>query len=488
LINVESYPFKTRPYSHQYAVLDNTWNIPNFALHLEMGLGKTRITIDTLSLLWLNDKITHALVVAPSGVYQNWVSEFVKHCPDVVKHKVHVWKSLSTKAEQAAYREFINRDEGELKIFLVNTEALSTKKGYTACQIFLERVAGKSAMVIDESTAIKNPKARRTKAAIELGKYATYRRVLSGLPTPNSPLDIYSPFMFLSGAGEHLLGIDNYYAFRARYCEEKTMRLGSQRQFKVIAGFRRLDELNERISFHAARLRKDECLDLPEKIYTSRKCELTEEQKKLYKALKKDFLIQLEEDDSISASIVLTKMLRFMQIVTGHSGTDAGETISVPSKRIDCLMEILAETTGKVVIWSNFRQCIQDIEQAIAKEYGAASVCSFYGDTKREDRVDHVEKFQDPDSELRFFVGNPSAAGFGITLTEANTCVYFSRDFRLDSRLQSEDRLHRIGQNSAVTYIDLYSPDTIEEKVINALRSKVDLSAKVLGEKAQEWL
>jgi SNF2 family DNA or RNA helicase len=488
LINIEKYPFKTRPYAHQYQVLLNSWGIKNFALHLEMGLGKTRIVIDTMSMLWLNDKITHALIVAPAGVYQNWVGEFSKHCPDIVSRCTHVWKSLSTKSEQEAYKKFIHSDDGDLKVFLINTEALSTKKGYTACQIFLERVPGKSLMVIDESTAIKNPKARRTKAAIELGKASSYRRVLSGLPTPNSPLDIFAPFAFLSGNDHHLLGIDNYYAFRARYCEEKTMHLGSQRQFKVIAGFRRLDELNLKISSFAARLRKDECLDLPDKIYTRRKCDLTPEQKSLYSSLKKDFLIQLKEDDTISASIVLTKLLRFMQIVTGHSGTDGGDIVSIPSKRIGCLMEILAETTGKVVIWSNFRKCIQDIELAIAKEYGAAAVCSFYGDTKRQERVSHVEKFQDPDSGLRFFVGNPSAAGFGITLTEANTCIYFSRDFRLDSRLQSEDRLHRIGQTKAVTYIDLYSPDTIEEKVLAALRNKIGLSAQVLGEKAQQWL
>ena len=487
MIGIEEYPFKTRPYPHQWQVLDNTWATPAFAYHLEMGLGKTRIAIDTMGLLWLNDKITHALVVAPAGVYQNWLQELVKHCPDVVPNKVHVWHSLTTKREQLAFKDFVLDDTDSLRILLINTEALSTKKGFAASKAFLSRVPGASIMVVDESTAIKNPKARRTKAAIALGAMATYKRVLSGLPTPNSPLDIYAPFMFLSGDNKHLLGIDNYYAFRARYCEERTMRIGSQRQFKVIAGYRRLDELNNKIDAHAARLRKEECLDLPEKIYTTRICPLTSEQKKIYTSLKKDFIVLLK-DDTISPSLMLTKLLRFMQIVTGHVGTDGGKVESIPSKRVECLLELLAETPGKVVIWSNFRRCIQDIEAAIAKEYGADSVCSFYGDTKHKERVTHVEQFQDPDSSLRFFIGNPTAAGFGINLTEAHTCVYFSRDFRLDCRLQSEDRLHRIGQKNSVTYIDIYSPDTIEEKVMGALRDKMELSAKVLGENAAKWL
>lgn len=486
-MDLSTYEFKTRPYAHQYTIIDNTWNINNFALHLEMGLGKSRIIIDTLALLWREQKINHALIIAPSGVYANWLLEFDKHLPDTIPLELHLWKRLSSQKEGDAFKDLILKDTGSLKVLLMNIEALSTSKGQQGAEVFLKKIAGDSALVIDESTSIKNPSAKRTKTAIKLGKLARYRRVLSGLPTPNSPLDLFSPFAFLSGLSKHLLGFDNYYAFRSRYCVEKNMRLGSQHQFKTVVGYRRLEELQGKVDQHGVRLKKTDCLDLPEKTYTQRECKLTSEQEKLYKSLKKEYLTEYL-DQTVSPQIMVTRLLRFQQIVTGHITTDEGNVEPVPSNRLQCLMELLGETHGKAVIWANFRYCIKEITKEIAKEYGRDSVAAYFGDTKQQERVDIVKSFQDPDSPLRFFVGNPSTAGYGITLTQANVAIYYSRDFRLDNRLQSEDRIHRIGQENPVLYVDLYSPGTIDEKVVAALRSKFNLSAQVLGEKAAKWL
>jgi len=486
-MDLSTYPFKTRPYAHQYTIIENTWARNDYALHLEMGLGKSRIVIDNLAILHAQGKLTHAIVLAPAGVYSNWLLEFDKHLPDTVPLALHLWKRLGTQKEADAFKSIVLDDTDSLRVLIMNIEALSTEKGQKAAEVFNKKIPGPSAIVIDESTAIKNPSARRTKAAIKLGKEADYRRVLSGLPTPNSPLDLYAPFSFLSGANRHLLGYDNYYAFRSRYCIEKTMRMGSQRQFKSVVGYRRLDELQSKVEQNAVRLKKTDCLDLPEKSYLQRSCELTSEQSKLYKSLKKEFLTEYE-DQTVSPTIMITRLLRFQQLVTGHITTDDGEVREVPSKRLKCLMELLQEVSGKAVIWTNFRYCIKDITKAIAEEYGNDSVASYFGDTKQADRVEIVERFQDPNSNLRFFVGNPSTAGYGITLTAANLAIYYSRDFRLDNRLQSEDRIHRIGQTKGVSYVDLYTPDTIDERIVSALKSKLDLSAKVLGEKAAKWL
>ena len=486
-MDLQSWPFKTRPYSHQYHIIDNSWSKPEFALHLEMGLGKSRIVIDSLAVAFCEQQITHALIVAPAGVYQNWYLEFDKHCPNHVPTDIYTWRRLHTKREKEAFSKFILSEDDNLKVFLINVEALSTKNGYQAAEIFLQRIGGQSAMIIDESTSIKSHKAKRTKNAIKLGKMCTYRRVLSGLPNPNSPMDVYAPFSFLSGNGPHLLGYENYYAFQARYCVEKTMRMGSLRPFKTVVGYRRLEELQERIDGHAARLKKTDCLDLPDKTYVRRECPLTSEQRNLYDSLKTAFLTEYKNEE-ISTTIMLTKLLRFQQIITGHVTTDSGSTESVPHHRIQTLIDTLHEVSGKVVIWANFRHCIQEIEAALIREFGEGSVRSFYGETSRTDRVEIVEQFQKPDSPLKYIVANPSTAGYGLTLTESCTAVYYSRDFRLDNRMQSEDRIHRIGQKNKVLYIDIVSPDTIDEKIVEALKNKMDLSAKVLGEVAPDWL
>lgn len=151
-------------------------------------------------------------------------------------------------------------------------------------------------------------------------------------------------------------------------------------------------------------------------------------------------------------------------------------------------MEVLEETSGKVVIWATFTHNILQIREAIAKEYGEDSVACYYGATETEERTNIVRTFQDPDSPLRFFIGQPKTGGYGITLTAASTMVYFSNSYDLEIRLQSEDRIHRIGQPNHCTYIDFVTPGTVDEKILKALRAKIDIAGEVLGEQGKEWL
>jgi SNF2 family DNA or RNA helicase len=151
-------------------------------------------------------------------------------------------------------------------------------------------------------------------------------------------------------------------------------------------------------------------------------------------------------------------------------------------------MSVVEETSDKVIIWANYRHDIEAIKLALAKEYGMNAVGTYYGDTDDEERRRVVREFQDPDSELRFFVGNPRTGGYGLTLTAANTVVYYSNSFDLEVRLQSEDRAHRIGQTKSVTYVDLMVPGTVDEKIVKALRSKIDIANEVLGEEMKDWL
>jgi SNF2 family DNA or RNA helicase len=252
-------------------------------------------------------------------------------------------------------------------------------------------------------------------------------------------------------------------------------------------GYRHLDELKDKLDRFAFRVTKDECLDLPDKIYLRRDVELTAEQKKAYEQMKLMALAVLDQG-LVSTNNALTQLMRLHQIVCGYVKLDDGQELDLPNNRLSELMDLLAESDGKVIIWANYRKNIQDIKLAIQKEYGMTSVATYYGDTAAEDRQDIVDKFSDPKSELRFFVGNPTTGGYGLTLVSSHTVVYFSNSFDLEKRLQSEDRAHRIGQTEKVTYIDLIATNTVDEHIVKALRNKINIASAVLGEDIKGWL
>jgi SNF2 family DNA or RNA helicase len=257
--------------------------------------------------------------------------------------------------------------------------------------------------------------------------------------------------------------------------------------FKEIVGYRRLDELKEKLDRFAFRVKKEECLDLPEKLYVKREVDLTDEQIKVYNEMKNLALAQIQ-GGLVSTVNALTQLMRMHQIVCGHVKMDDGTVVDLPNNRVKELLSVVEETDGKIIIWANYRHDIEAIKLALAKEYGMNAIGTYYGDTDVDERKRVVEEFQKPDSEMRFFVGNPSTGGYGLTLTAASTMVYYSNSFDLEKRLQSEDRAHRIGQTKNVTYIDLIAPKTVDEKIVKALREKINIATQVLGEDLKQWL
>tara|TARA_R110000850_G_scaffold14883_5_gene47010 strand:- start:630 stop:1091 length:462 start_codon:yes stop_codon:yes gene_type:complete len=152
------------------------------------------------------------------------------------------------------------------------------------------------------------------------------------------------------------------------------------------------------------------------------------------------------------------------------------------------MMEVTDELQGKAIIWATYTHDITSIAKALRDKFGYDAVATYYGATEQDERQDIVTRFQDPDSPLRFFIGQPKTGGYGITLTAADTVIYYSNSYDLEIRLQSEDRAHRIGQKKSVTYIDLVSPSTIDEKILEALRNKINIAGKVLNEDTKGWL
>jgi SNF2 family DNA or RNA helicase len=362
----------------------------------------------------------------------------------------------------------------------MNVEAFSTEKGVKFASKFLN--SHKALMAIDESTTIKTPTAKRTKSIIDLGKYAKYKRIMTGSPVTKNPLDLYTQCEFLD---PYLLDFTSYYAFRNRYAEMKTMHLRG-RSIQVVDEFKNLAELSESLKGFSYRVLKEDCLDLPPKNWIKRHIQLSKEQEKIYKQMKEHALAMLNGKVT-STMTVITQLMRLQQITCGHFVADDGTTQEIKSNRITELMNVLDETEGKAIIWGHWQKDIKNIVSEIEKVYGPGSVVSYYGLTPQEERQDNIRQFQH-DPKCRFMVGTPSTGGYGITLTAANTVIYYSNGYDLEKRLQSEDRAHRIGQKKTVTYIDLICEDTIDEKIVKALRDKINIASEVLGEELRAWI
>jgi SNF2 family DNA or RNA helicase len=344
-------------------------------------------------------------------------------------------------------------------------------------------LAHESFIAVDESTTIKNTRAQRSKNALKAARNAKYRRIMTGSPVTKSPMDLYQQCAFLD---QKLLGHCSYFTFQNRYAITQERNLATH-SFKQILGYRNLDELQERLSKFSFRVTKDQCLDLPDKVFLRREVELTPEQRRAYEQMR---LMALATFDQGLTSTVnaLTQIMRLQQIVCGHVTLDSGEVVSLPNNRMNELFAAIEESSGKIIIWAHFRHDIDAIKVALQKEYGMNSVATYYGDTPADERPEIVAKFQDPKSDLRFFVGQPRTGGYGLTLTEAHTMIYYSNGYDLEVRLQSEARIDRFGQVNKMTYIDLVSPKTVDDKIVTALLQKMDVANEVMGEKAKEWL
>jgi SNF2 family DNA or RNA helicase len=319
----------------------------------------------------------------------------------------------------------------------MNVEALSYPKATQFAKRFLS--CHKAMMAIDESTTIKTPTANRTRNIISLKPLTKYRRILTGSPITNSPLDLFSQAVFLDN---YILGFDSFWAYRAHYCIMKTMNLGSRSVTVPIGPNKRtLPELEEKIKKFSERVLKDDCLDLPKKTYVTREIELTGIQRKLYNEMRKYALSQLD-GKVCSTSTVMVQLLRLHQISCGYHPNDDGTVQELPCNRLTELMDILWELSGKAVIWSYYQKDVERIIQEIKKQFGEESVVDYYGLTPQNERQQNIEKFQN-NPKCRFFVGTTQTGGYGITLTAASTMIYYSNGYDLEKRLQSEARIDR---------------------------------------------
>lgn len=477
LTTIGKYPPFTpvhQPFAHQQEVLDISKDRKGYGLLMEMGTGKTKVAIDNIVYLFLKGEIDGVLIVAPKGCYLNWLPEIEEHFPKHIQKRVAVWDSNANQTEVRILWSLTQAKDDILDIVLMNVEALSTERAEFYADKYLK--FHYPMFIIDESSCIKNPRAERTKACHRLRERAEYRRILTGTPMTQGPLDLWAQFYFLD---PEILGYDRFIAFKNYYAEFRRIEFGN-RSFEKITKYKNIDELKRKISRHSYRKLKSECLDLPEKIFQHRTIELSPNQHKMYNQMKEEALIEFSESSMVSSTSVLTTIVKLHQICCGHVKDDTGAIIKLPNSRISELLNILNEISDKVIIWCKFIQDILNVSEALAGEYGDDSFVTYYGQTSMDERQQNIKRFR-TDPNCRFFISNETGSK-SLTLIEAPYAINYSYDYKLETWLQQQDRNHRIGQTKNVTYITIVANKTVDEKVIKALMTKRDLAATVLDD------
>lgn len=475
--------------AHQTEGLEKARGHAGFGWLMEMGTGKTKTDLDETGELFCDGEIDACLMLAPKGVYTNWLTdEIPKHwTPDFLDRVVTAaWRGGGTRANRDEVNTVFSRDPATLKFFCMNIEAVAqSERAFDIAYEFVKRHQGRVKISIDESTAIKNPQAVRTRSVGRLRDMASHRRILSGQPVPNGPMDIFSQMDWIVPG---CLG-SSFYAFRARYAIlQKTFFGNSKKAVQQIVGYRDIRELAERIRPHTFRKRKDECLDLPEQIYTPyRRVELTDQQRRIYNEVRDNATSAINEaGDHVTATLVLTQLLRMQQVLCGHVVDEVGRVHRLESNRPQASLDWTEECRSGGVIWCAFQDDIQRAQEKLERAY-PGRVAPYHGGITQEECDVNKKRFQDGSAD--WFLGSLQKGSRGLTLVRSSDTLYYSNTQNLDHRDQSESRTHRDGQHWPCTYSDLVVSGTIEETItIPSLRKKIDLATVVLSDPARRWL
>ena len=438
-----------------------------FGLLFEMGCGKTLTAIAIAGAGYQMGKVERLLIVAPTSVVAVWPKELQEYA----KFK-YTCKTLLGEKKQRIKQidDLLKFPFKALKVAVINYESTWRPE-------ILEKLKEFDAdmVIADESQRIKTYDAAQSKAMHELGDQARYKLILSGTPVQTAAIDIWSQYRFLD---KTVFG-DNFFKFRGRYAI-----MGGYGNKKIV-GYKDLEGLIKKEHSIAFRVTKDEALDLPEQTFETRKIQFSQKEKNLYERIKKDSYAELDGGGHITATTVLTRLLRLQQLAGGFLVQDDAQKPQLVSRaKLDALGDIIEDyvigSGKKLVIFARFIAEVKAIMElagkVLPKELKQVAI---YGDIKKEDRGGIVKQFQeDPNTVL--FIGQIDTAGTGITLTAADTCVYYSKNFNYATYSQSLSRIHRIGQRNCCTYIDLEIEGTIDELISKALSRKEDMAKTVV--------
>lgn len=472
------------PRPHQLEELQRTADLPNWALWWDQGTGKTKVVIDTACYLYEVGKINAMLVIAPGGVEANWIYDELPKWMTVA-HEAFLWSSgkRHTKKYKAAWDNFLTFPA--LKVLAISYDAIMTDDGAKAVRKFMDK--HEVLYVADETTAIKTPDAKVTKRVVASSKHARYRRLLNGTPVEDSPFHAYTQVKWVDPSTWTRIGIKNYSEFKTFFGIWEKRRRRDGREFPSLVEHRNLDILQRTIYEVGSRVLKEDVLDLPEKIFTKVYFDISPKQRKHYDDLRDDYCTRLASGEMMDAEMAIVRLLRFQQITSGYLPAGEDEPIKAiedKNPRIQVLGNVLDSVPRKAIIWGKYDVDIDAIAELLRKR--RHSFVTYDGRTSPEAREKAKQEFQNGD--VRFFVAKASAAGRGLTLTAADTVIYYNNDFSCDRRKQSEDRAHRIGQTRHVTYIDIVAKGTVDEHILAVLRRKRSTSAIVTGDDLASWI
>ena len=452
-------PVKVQPYEHQIRAFEFCRRLDHSALLMEQGTGKTLVAIALLGHWWKTEGLQRALIIAPKSVMPEWKRQF-EELADFPHRLVLLTGGLEDRKDMLK-----NWPEGPgIQVAVIN---------YEATWRMIEELEdwGPQIVIADESQKIKNIKAQQTKAVTTLGKTAKHRLILTGTPVTQSPLDFFAQYRFLD---PRIFGT-RFIEFRSRYAL-----MGGYGGYQVI-GYQNLEELAAKAHSIAFRVTKEECLDLPETINQFVYADLEAEAKNLYQTLRKEAIIKFSETEQVTAPIVLTELLRLQQITGGFISTGENSYKQVSQAKLQVakeLLEEMKEANKKVVIFARFIPEVEALAK-IAQDLGM-SAFALTGKTSVEARQQALKDFQLGD--LQVFIAQIATGGVGITLTAADTAIFYSTDFSLANYEQAKARLHRIGQKNSVVYIHIMAKRTIDEEVMRRLAAKQNLADLVVDE------
>lgn len=482
---------KTEPMTQQVvaerALLDNP---TFFGLAAEQGTGKTWMLMNDAERQFEAGRIQGLLVLAPKGVHTNWVlREIPTHMS--VPTNMWYWKAGAGKRHMARLERLLRADpeDKELVVLAMNIDAVNTKKGLEFAKRFLRTF--RCMTVVDESHMIKDPNSKRTKKITEqIAPLSVSRRIATGTMISNGPLDAFGQFDFLRPG---LLGTTSYRAFVAEYAEllpqnhrlvqeireKQAARLGRpvKGAIQVVAcdrqgnkKFKNMDKLSRLMAPYVYRVTKEECLDLPAKIYSTHFFELSAKQQRLYNKVAEELRFELEDGD-YERYDPLTLGQKLQQLASGFIMVDGEVTdeidIAEMEPRLKAMETVVETGEGQMIVWARFKQELRAISERLAER---GRVVQYHGGTNDSDRNKAIDEFQSGKAD--FFIANPQSGGTGLTLTAASRVLFYSNSYNLAQRQQAEDRSHRIGTVRPVNYTDLAIQGCIDEKIIAALQGK----------------
>lgn len=449
---------------------------------MEPGTGKTKVAIDFCGRMYVEKELRRVLVIAPLSVLTVWEQEIEKHLGEGVPRRVvRLKKGLGHKIQQLetldqapviitaktdGRHDGIPISQREPLIFvIINYESCWRTELTEHLQDFCPEC-----VIADESHKIKNPQAKQSKGVYKF-KEVRWKLILTGTPVTKSPLDIFGQWKFLR---PDVFG-ESWFSFRARYAV-----FGGYKNYEIVR-YKNLDDIRRKVHHDAYLASKEECLTLPETLYQNIQIELTPGTKRLYEKMENDFCISLASGEIASAPIILTKMLRLSQLTGGFITDEHGVNHQVGSEKLHSIKELLDLYTypdKKIVVFARFLWEIQQIIKA-GKETGIGCV-EFTGNTPVEHRESIIRNFHE-DPHCKVFVAQIATGGLGISLTAAQTVIFYSLDFDLGHYIQACDRVHRMGQTKKVLYLHLVVQDTIDTIICRALQNKEDLAELIVS-------